>query len=43
MGELDSISLRTLRDMDAAMAAMAVGEVGEEFDLSEVRDLLEEA
>jgi hypothetical protein len=42
MHEPDSISVLTLMHMDAAMAGIAAGEVGEEFDLNEVRDLLEE-
>jgi hypothetical protein len=39
----ESISRLTLSHMDEAMRAFAAGSVGDEFDLSEVQDLLDEA
>lgn len=38
----DTISVRTLAHMDEAMRQMAAGNVGDEFDLSEVEDLINE-
>lgn len=38
----DTISRRTLADMDEAMRQMVRGNVGDEFDLSEVEDLINE-
>jgi len=39
----EAISRLTLSHMDSAMRAFAAGDVGDEFDLSEVQDLLDEA
>ena len=36
----ETISKRTLAHMDEAMRQMAEGNVGDEFDLSEVEDLV---
>ena len=38
----DSISRRTLSHVDDAMINLSAGVAGEEFDLEEVRDLIEE-
>ena len=38
----DSISVLTLSHMDEAMRRMSAGEVGDEFDLAEVQDLIDE-
>jgi hypothetical protein len=38
----ESLSARTLAQMDEAMRQMAEGNVGDEFDLSEVDDLIHE-
>ena len=37
-----TISARTLAQMDEAMRQMAAGTIGDEFDLSEVEDLVNE-
>lgn len=38
----DTISRRTLMDMDAAMEHLRAGEAGDEFELDELQDLLNE-
>ena len=38
----ESISQRTLEDIDAAVRNLDAGVVGDEFDLSEIADLLNE-
>ena len=38
----DAISRRTLSHVDEAMANLSAGVAGEEFDLDEVRDLIDE-
>ena len=40
--EPDTVSALTLSHMDEAMGNIAAGNVGEEFDLADVQDLLDE-
>ncbi len=42
LGVPDAISRRTLSHVDGAMTNLVVGIAGDEFDLDEVRDLIDE-